>query len=150
MVATYRVTTENDTAGGRYVVDDNVGRLPLAAGHIREGDEPIEAILERGRPGLNCTVDCIELLVGGRRVGFDGDMRLSFCQCPRVRRSAGGPTDGSRAFGEQPALLLAPQDWSYPNGFGESLEHDFPEVADPGVARLRKNVFADEDLPTFR
>ena len=27
--------------------------LPLAAGHICEGDEPIEAILERRRPGLN-------------------------------------------------------------------------------------------------
>ena len=76
MVATDRVAPENNTAGRRYVVDDNVGGPALAAGHIRQGDEPIEAVLERRRPGPNRAVYGIELLIGGRRVRLDGDRKI--------------------------------------------------------------------------
>ena len=73
MVSTQRVAAEDHTACRRYIVHNNVSGLPLAAGHVGERDQPVEAIQQHVRPRLDRAGDRVELLLCRRRMGLHGD-----------------------------------------------------------------------------
>ena len=91
--AAERVAAEHDAACGRHVVHDDVGRLALAAGHVGERDQAVEAVAQHRVPCLDRIGDRGQLRRSRRWVGLHGDREVGVVppvarirSCSRISR----------------------------------------------------------------
>ena len=78
VVATDRVPVKGYSAGRWHVMKDNVYAAPsvLGAGHVREGDLPIEAVIQHIAPCINGIIDGSKLGGCCARVGLNRNRQI--------------------------------------------------------------------------